>query len=244
MIRRIVLLRRHEPLEDAWTKRSFSVAAAHVEKAVSVKGVSFDNAYHPVRVLGKSGFAFAPSKALGFDYRKMSTQVSELTNVTFSLRADFDDEDAIARLRVDRKEEVAGVFSDPRITTFPAPYCGSNAVGTYRDVARKLGARTLRKAKLTGKNVRVAVVDTGIDGSKVRVVGGWSPNPGYQPGTTPPDHGTMVGFDVRIAAPDARILDYALLQSTGNTWTAFLSDAIAAFANLIDLLRSQPGHWW
>ncbi|MBI1941255.1 MAG: S8 family serine peptidase, partial [Acidobacteria bacterium] len=119
--------------------------------------------------------------------------------------------------------------------------CGRSAVGTYRDVARRLGVRALRKAKLTGKNVRVAVVDTGIDGSQVPVVGGWSPNPGYQPGTTPPDHGTMVGFDVRIAAPDARILDYALLQSTGQTWTAFLSDAIAAFANLIDLLQSEPG---
>jgi hypothetical protein len=51
----------------------------------------------------------------------------------------------------------------------------------------------------------------------------------------------MCAYDVRIAAPEARILDYALLQSTGPTWTAFLSDGIAAFADLIDLLSRQPG---
>ncbi len=236
MIRRIVLIRKHEPLEDAWANRSFSLAASHLERAVKVKGVSFDDKYHPVRVPGRSGYMFAQLKALGFDYRALASGAS-----TFSLRAEFDDEDAIERLRLDRKGEVAGVFIDPHITTFPGPYCGRNPVGTYRDVARRLGVRTLRKAKLTGKNVRVAVLDTGIDGSQVPVAGGWSPIPGYQPGTARPDHGTMVGFDVRIAAPDARILDYALLQSTGQMWTAFLSDAITAFANLIDVLQSEPG---
>jgi subtilisin family serine protease len=51
----------------------------------------------------------------------------------------------------------------------------------------------------------------------------------------------MVAFDVLIAAPKAQILDYALLQSEGNTWTAFLSDAIAAYAELISLLEKEPG---
>ena len=75
------------------------------------------------------------------------------------------------------------------------------------------------------------------------VVGGWAPTPGYQPGTTPRNHGTMCAFDVKIAAPDARIWDYALLRSQAGTWTAFLSDAIAAFADLIDRIGATPGRW-
>ncbi len=51
----------------------------------------------------------------------------------------------------------------------------------------------------------------------------------------------MCAWDVRISAPDASLLDYALLKSTGDTWAAFLSDAIAAFADLIDLLARAPG---
>src|SRR5438552_2386288 len=57
------------------------------------------------------------------------------------------------------------------------------------------------------------------------------------------NHGTMVAYDVRIAAPDARILDYALLTSRAGTWAAFLSDAIAAFADLVERVNATPGRW-
>src|SRR5437867_3080000 len=53
----------------------------------------------------------------------------------------------------------------------------------------------------------------------------------------------MVAYDVRIAAPDARILDYALLKSQAGTWAAFLSDGIAAFADLIERVGAAPGRW-
>src|SRR6266498_1852663 len=85
--------------------------------------------------------------------------------------------------------------------------------------------------------------DTGIDGRRIPVSGGWAPAPGYVPGSSPPDHGTMVAYDARIAAPDAEILDYALLRSDAGSWAAFLSDAIAAFADLVDRVRAAPGRW-
>jgi subtilisin family serine protease len=175
---------------------------------------------------------------MGFDYRAFSDpkQVP-----TFALVAQFDDEEAIERLRYDRSAEVAGTFADPTVSIFPRPYCGVAPIGSDQGVARKLGVRTLRRVGLTGRRVRVAVVDTGIDGHRVPVAGGWGPNPSYRPGSASPNHGTMVAYDVRIAAPDARILDYALLQSSGPTWTAFLSDAITAFADLINLLQREPG---
>src|SRR5216110_1706590 len=53
----------------------------------------------------------------------------------------------------------------------------------------------------------------------------------------------MVAYDVRIAAPDAQIFDYALLTSQAGTWAAFLSDAIAAFADLVERVNAAPGRW-
>jgi hypothetical protein len=238
MIRRIVLIRSHEWLQEAWDKRSFAAAGSNLETAIKVRGAEFDEAYHPVWVAGNADFARSRPRAIGFNYGSLYNIGSP---ATFSVRAQFDDEDAIARIQADRQNDVLGVYADPTISVMPAPYCGTKAVGTHRDVARIMGVAALKKAGLTGKKVRLAVVDTGIDGSQIPVNGGWSPVPEYKPGTAEPNHGTMVAFDARIAAPDATILDYALLQSSGPNWTALLSDAITAFADLIALLQSQPG---
>src|SRR3989454_11909082 len=53
----------------------------------------------------------------------------------------------------------------------------------------------------------------------------------------------MTAFDARIAAPEAEIFDYALLKSHAGTWSAFLSDAISAFADLIERVHARPGRW-
>jgi subtilisin family serine protease len=233
--RRIVLLRSLEPLQQAWGRRSFALVGSLLETAIKVSGMVFDERYHPVRVLSRIAPAGERPAARGFNYR----DVEAVT--TYSVRCEFEDEEAIARLRDDRAQDVVGVFADPSVAPFPAPYCGDRPVGSDRDVARRLGVATLRKVGLTGRRVRVAVVDTGIDGSRIPVAGGWAPVPGYVPGSTPPDHGTMVAHDLRIASPEARILDYALLRSQAGTWTAFLSDAIAAFADLRDQLEREPG---
>ncbi len=112
----------------------------------------------------------------------------------------------------------------------PCARQSTTRIGTTEEVARRLGVPALRRAGLTGRGVHVAIVDTGIDGSRIPVAGGWAPTPGYVPGSSAPDHGTMVAFDVRIGAPDAQVFDYALLRSQAGAWAAFLSDAIAAFA--------------
>ncbi|MGA8030220.1 MAG: S8 family serine peptidase [Bryobacteraceae bacterium] len=51
----------------------------------------------------------------------------------------------------------------------------------------------------------------------------------------------MVAFDTLLGAPDAVLLDYALLQAAADTWSSFLSDALAAFADLISMLQREPG---
>jgi subtilisin family serine protease len=233
--RRIVLLRGHEPLKAGWTAKSFAKAGALLDRMIQVKGVRFDDKYYPARVAGRLAVSGERPPARGFHYGAVGSVT------TYALRAEFEDEDAIERLRQDRRQDVVGIFADPSVSPFPTPYCGERAIGSDEDVARKSGVSALRRLGLSGRRVRVAVVDTGIDGSRVPVSGGWAPYPGYVPGSTPPDHGTMVAYDVRIAAPEARILDYALLRSHAETWTAFLSDAIAAFADLLDQLTDEPG---
>jgi subtilisin family serine protease len=206
-----------------------------LDRTIKVSGMRFDEKYHPVRVSGRVALPPERPTARGFNYGNVEAVT------TYGVRCEFEDEGAIERLRHERAQDVVGIFADPSVAPFPAPYCGGRPIGTDRDVARKLGVAALGRAGLTGRRVRVAVVDTGIDGSHIPVAGGWAPVPGYVPGSAPPDHGTMVAHDVRIASPQARILDYALLQSQAGTWTAFLSDAIAAFADLRDRLEREPG---
>jgi subtilisin family serine protease len=231
MERRIVLIRSHEPLTEGWQKRSFGIAGAFLERQVHVAGLTFDNTYHPVQVVSRAAPMDLPVTAKGYRYGRTGK------TDTFALRTVFDDVEAIERFKADRRTEVVGVFADPTITAFPTSYCGARAVGSTPDVKKALSVTTLRRFGLTGKNVRVAVVDTGIDGRQIPVAGGWAPDPGYVPGSTPPDHGTMVAYDVRITAPDAEIFDFALLRSQAGTWTGFLSDAIAAFAELMAYLE-------
>src|SRR5205809_2552004 len=237
MSRCIVLIRSHEPLHEGWRKRSFSPARPLLDSRVKVPGLTFDETYHPVQVLRRIGGGDDPPSASGFNYAAVGPAA------TYAVRVALDDEAAVERLRRDRHPEIVGVFADPAVSPFPSAYCGDAAIGATEDVARGLGVPTLSRAGLTGSGVHVAVVDTGIDGSRIPGAGGWAPTPGYVPGSTPPTHGTMVAYDVRIAAPDAEIFDYALLKSQAGTWAGFLSDAIAAFADLVTRVNATPGRW-
>src|SRR5438128_1423213 len=170
MTRCLVLIRSHEPLQEGWRKRSFGPAGRLVEERVKVGGVRFDETYHPVRVLRRIGAGNDPPVA-SFRYGGVGP------GDNYALRADFADQDAIARLRRDRGAEIVGVFADPAVSPFPSAYCGAAPIGATRDVARRLGVPALRRAGLTGAGVSVAVVDTGIDGSRIPVAGGWAPAP-------------------------------------------------------------------
>src|SRR2546429_6633288 len=237
MPRCIVLIRSHELLQEGWRQRTFGPCRSLLDGMVKVAGVTFDQTYHPVHVRRRIGGGDDPPSASGFNYG-----AAGLAD-TYAVRVDADGEDSIERLRRDRQADIVGVFTDPVVSPFPSAYCADPPVGATADVARRRGVAALRRAGLAGRGVHVAVVETGIDGSRIPVAGGWAPRPGYAPGSSAPNHGTMVAYDVRIAAPDARILDYALLTSRAGTWAAFLSDAIAAFADLVERVNAAPGRW-
>ncbi|MFN8558609.1 MAG: S8 family serine peptidase [Dehalococcoidia bacterium] len=237
MARRIVVVRSHEPLAAAWSARSFGPAGGFIQDNVAVRGVEFDEGFHPAPAPPPAGVALAA--AAGFNYGRPAG------TPTYALRAEVADEEAVARLLRDRGDEVVGVYAD--LPVAPFPFCDRPAVGTARRVAARIGVRRLHDAGLKGQGVRVAIIDTGVNGGVIPVAGGWGPRPGYVPGSPRPAagtsaaHATMCAFDTLIAAPDAQILDYALLRSSAGDWTAFLSDAIAAFADLIALLGRAPG---
>jgi len=147
---------------------------------------------------------------------------------------------------------VVGIFSDPTVqTSLVCP--GSPAVGNDQDVATLLGVKALDDEGMDGHGVPLAIVDTGINIAFLESKGrdprysirrSWTPQ-GVEtkPGRHPVDHGTMCAFDVGIAAPEATLLDYAVLLSktTGETaMSGLLSDAVLAYSKLLGIIQAQP----
>jgi hypothetical protein len=212
LIRKIVVVKKHTELNRAWESRSFSKAKRILKKNLKPKGFSFDETFHPIPVRRQGMALERTPPAAGFNYANFN---KSHTPELFTIRANFENEEAAQNLLKENPDQIHGIFPDLVISTVSRTYCGNDPVGDWETVAGKLGANSLN---LTGKGVRVAIVDTGInaktnigDRGKIPVAGGWGP-PGidYRPGSAEINHGTMCAFDVRISAPDAKILDYTI----------------------------------
>src|SRR5213593_24664 len=171
MPRRILLVGKGESLDRAWRSRSFGHAGADLERLLHVPGFALDDTYHPVRVAGRLGSPAERPAARGFRYARAEGGPID----TYAVRAIFDDEEAVHRLRRERGTDVVGVFADPGVSVFPSAYCGSGAVGTADDVARRVGVSALRAHLLTGKSVHVAGRDTRIGRRHLPGCRGWPP---------------------------------------------------------------------
>src|SRR5437667_166414 len=197
MPRCIVLIRSHEPLQEGWRKRAFGPAGPLLDDRVRVAGVRFDETYHPVQVWRRVGGGDDPPAASGFNYGGVAPAA------TYAVRVEAEDEDAIERLRRDRQSEIVGVFADPAVSPFPSAYCGSAAIGATEDVARGLGVPALRRAGLTGRGAHGAVVETGIDRSRLPAAGGWA-RTGYSPPATAVSTAPTSGAAPAIPGPGPR----------------------------------------
>lgn len=120
----------------------------------------------------------------------------------------------------------------PQVTTPcpPTEDCESwKAKGTIADVAKYLRCDRLWAKGFKGKGIVIGICDTGVNKSKIpAVIGGWSPDPSYPPGTDPGGHGTMCATDALGMCPDAKIYDVGVLKSKGGI-SGLLSDAIKAY---------------
>ena len=80
------------------------------------------------------------------------------------------------------------------------------------------GADKLRAAGLTGKGVRVAVIDSGVDAEHVGFQGQVKQQIWYRYGSplSDDDHGTHVAGTIHMMAPEAEIYDYRVFGAEGN----------------------------
>src|SRR5262249_40146552 len=134
---------------------------------------------------------------------------------------------------LDRLHRDAGTIfhADPSIVGLlepPHPTCGTSPkVGDTDTVRQRLHVGTLADFGLDGRNVALAIVDSGIYLPRiVRLLGDVKPS-GFVPNVdsarswkehvvTEPfghrlGHGTMCAYDALIVAPKATLLDYAIL---------------------------------
>lgn len=143
----------------------------------------------------------------------------------------------------DAPETIGGnpIFSDPDIDTC-LTCIGDPPVGTKADVAAMLDQQGLWDRGMTGENVAICIMDTGINLAHLESKIGWVPNfdssnswikPGspHNPGEYPVHHGTMCAFDALIAAPWATLVDFPILFSSGIK--AVLSNALLTYSNIL-----------
>jgi subtilisin family serine protease len=153
------------------------------------------------------------------------------------------------------RDDVVGVFSDPEIV--PSPICGGHQpLGSAEDVAGALDTSALRDHGMTGADVHIAIVDTGINlpflqrhgrpHQRIDRDASWTP-PGVpsRPGAHPVDHGTMCAFDAGIVSPDATLLDHSVLLAKPKhtpdepSMSGLLTDALQAFSQLQQFLAKM-----
>lgn len=242
-----VIVQLRVPSPSPFVAAVTSAAAAGLSAAVPAFTHDVTFAAVPIpHVTGLMGGGFSPHQPAVFALgQALSTQVIRGTIPDGAAQLG-----ALSALQ--SRPEVVAVHADPVIEV--RGVCGgSPAVGTHLDVAGRLDTAALAARGLDGKGVPLVIVDTGINAAHLAAVGqtprldparGWVPaGVGTAPGSHPLDHGTMCAFDAGIAAPNADLLDYAVLLSTvpGSTAMAgLLSDAIAAYAHLRAKLLATP----
>ncbi|GII03634.1 S8 family serine peptidase [Planobispora takensis] len=227
------------------------VTTTPADVADGLPGVVLDPSFAPVAVP-------RPVPAAGGDPLTMNQPLTfslAAEDASVLVRGEISDDELSTRLPLlsASRRDVVGVFSDPVIE--PNITCGGDPpVGDWRDVARLLDVDGLAEDGLDGTGVALAVVDTGINLEHVvRHIGrealldkerSWVPG-GVDgtPGAFEVDHGTMCAFDTLVAAPRATLLDLPVLLSRrqgGSALDGLLSDAVAAYAHLRDVLTAQP----
>lgn len=199
----------------------------------------------------KSIQAMDVAKVSGFemDLEYKPVPVSPPAEIVKSLAA-ANEETIIVRGELDEAKEaelkalpnVVNIWTDAHIEHFGIDCDPRTAKGTIEDVAKYLGCDRLWAKGVTGKGIVIGICDTGVVKSKIpAVIGGWSPNPNYPPGTdpNPPEdqHGSMCATDALGMCPDAKIYDIGILKS--QRVYSVISDAISAYQWAIEQYKKD-----
>ncbi|MQS14698.1 S8/S53 family peptidase [Streptomyces kaniharaensis] len=218
--------------------------------AGDLPGVELDESYPPVALpkpvpKADDGDPLSMHQAMTFSLEPDSASVLVRGEIA-------DDDVASRRARLSASNpDIVGIFSDPVIETMPV--CpGDGPSGTWQDVGDRLKVPELLAHGMDGAGVPIAVVDTGINADHLVTAGAeiavdaarsWTPaSASHTPGRFDVGHGTMCAFAAGIAAPQAALLDIALLRTrrrARNRMEALTSDGIVAFAYLRTILESM-----
>lgn len=230
-------------------KQEVLVESASLTMTAETTKITSQDVQIPEGIVLDETFAATPlvrnfSTTSGLDHHSLTSMAfaSQSSN-TFLLRGTIDSNDMEAVFEQASRSGI-NMYSDPEIGAFPT--CGATSpVGTGADVRRLSGSGTLAQLGAFGQRVAVAIVDTGINLRHLQNLGlsptldsqhSWSPVP-TQAGAHPLGHGTMCAYDVLLLAPNAVLLDFAVLRSTrrgGSVMDGLLSDAIQAYGILLN----------
>jgi subtilisin family serine protease len=234
-MRKIVVFQGSELFEAAYHAQNFALIQQSLPVVGQLPLVNFLSEYPPTRI------PFGEGISAGADPRDFEGSQGHLFTVSVDVPEEAE-ADADAQLYQAFGPEIQ-IYRDPEINLAAGVTVSpTGPVGDLADVAAALNLSNLTANGHQGLGVRIAVIDTGIDGTRVNVSGGWSPYPGIYPGGgAPQSHGTMCALDALIAAPQVQIRDYPLLRYIGGAWVGFLSDAIRFSAQLMTEILQQPG---
>ncbi len=112
---------------------------------------------------------------------------------------------------------------------------------------RLTGGLKLRKDKLTGKGVKVAVIDSGVDAEHQGFNGRVTKQMWFRHGTplSDDDHGTHVAGTIHMMAPDAEIYDYRVFGEKGfEVGEAITVSIYEACFDGVDIINMSLGGRW
>lgn len=252
MARRSVLI--SNPKADAFVESAMAAAAGKSktfpkDKHRALHGLTLDADFAavPIRRRRIQGTTAVFAAAATPQDRPVAPENAD----RFLVRGQIDEND-LAVAQQEAQDNGLEIFADPAIYSLPGGVSWPNGpIGTSADVRGLMGAPALHDLGMDGGDVAVAIVDTGVNLAHLRDRGmtprldatiAWTPHPIVDPGRMRVGHGTMCAYSVLNCAPNAVLLDFAVLQSRrqgGSVMDGLLSDAIAAFGQLLNEL-SKP----
>lgn len=171
---------------------------------------------------------------------------------SYVVRGYMDDSDISASIH---PNGTTSVYADPEIAGFPTTCGGSQPVGNSLTVQQLIGVGLLNQLSMDGSGVALAIVDTGINLNHIRNKGlsptldqfaSWTSSPSIQPGWGVVGHGTMCAYSALLIAPNATLLDHAVLNGVGSVpggsaMSGVLSNALQSYSVLLRLMRQPAG---